>query len=319
MKFTKVDDYFKDVNSIGISGHVKPDGDCIGSTLAMYNYITENYPDIKVDIFLEPIPSVFKFLKNSDKINSEYDIDASYDLFIALDCGDIGRLGKAGKYLKGAKNSICIDHHISNVKFADNSFVYPNISSASEVLFEMLDTAHISTAVAECIYTGIVHDTGVFRYSSTTKRTMEIAGFLMEKGIKFTDIIGKTFYEKTYEQNRILGCALVKSRRYLDDKVIASVLNIEEMRDYKVSPRHLEGIVSQLNSTRGVEVAIFIYQNEGGTYKVSLRSVSYVDVAAIAQKYGGGGHKRAAGVTMNPGQDANEILEIILDEIKNQI
>lgn len=305
------------VKTVAIAGHVRPDGDCVGSTLAVYNYIQTYYPDITVDLYLEPIPNIFKFLNNSDKIKSEYPKMPAYDLFIALDCGDTSRLGNAAVYFEEARQTICVDHHISNASFADDNYIFPQASSTSELVFELLEENRITKEIAECIYVGMVHDTGVFQYSCTSAKTMEIAGKLMELGIDFSAIVDKTFYEKTYNQNRIMGKALMDSELLLDGKVIFSVVTAEDMKAFDVLPKHLDGIVNQLRVTKDVEVAVFLYETTEHGFKVSMRSNGKVDVASIAVKHGGGGHVRAAGVTMS--HTIEKIKEILLSEIAAQL
>jgi len=305
------------VKTVAIAGHVRPDGDCVGSCLATYNYITTWFPQIQADIYLEPIPNIFKFLKNSDQICSSYDSDQRYDLCIVQDCGDTGRLGEAVKYFETAKKTICIDHHVSNDSFADENYIFPETSSTSELIFELLETERITKEIAECIYVGIVHDTGVFQYSSTSAKTMETAGILMEKGIDFSKIIDDTFYTKTFGQNQILGQALLNSQLFLNGAVIATAISQEEMKQFGVQPKHLDGIVSQLRVTKGVEVAIFLYENEDHTWKVSMRSNGKVDVAAIAMKHQGGGHVRAAGANMQGAPE--EVIAVICGEIEGQL
>ncbi|RDU24370.1 DHH family phosphoesterase [Anaerosacchariphilus polymeriproducens] len=305
------------VKSIAIGGHIRPDGDCVGSCLAMYNYIIDNWTDIKVDIYLEPIPNLFKFLKNAEKINNTYDMDMVYDLFIALDCGDSERLGIAEKYFETAHKTICIDHHISNKHFADENYIFPKASSTSELVFDLIEKDKISKEIAECIYTGIVHDTGVFQYSSTSSKTMNVAGMLMDKGINFTKIIDDTFYKKTFNQNQILGKALLDSRLFLDEKCILSVLMQEDLEKYQVATRHLEGIVSQLRVTKDVDVAVLIYETEKNEFKISMRSNEIVDVSVIASLLGGGGHIRAAGCSLKG--EIKEIETLILKEIEKQL
>ncbi len=304
------------VQTVAVAGHVRPDGDCIGSCLATYNYISTWFPNIQVDLYLEPIPNIFKFLKNSDKIRSTFENNQIYDLCIVQDCGDPGRLGAAVKYFETAKRTICIDHHISNQSFADENYIFPQVSSTSELIFELLEEERITKEIAECIYVGILHDTGVFQYSSTTAKTMNTAGVLMEKGINFSKIVDDTFYTKTFQQNQIMGQALLNSRLLLDGLVIATTISQEEMARFQVLPKHLEGIVSQLRVTKGVEAAIFLYENEDHTWKLSMRSNGKADVAAIAVKYGGGGHVRAAGATMEG--DPWGIISKICKEIEGQ-
>jgi phosphoesterase RecJ-like protein len=313
----KLETQLENVKTVAIAGHMKPDGDCTGSTLGVYNYIKTYHPDIEVTLYLEPIPNIFRFLTRSEEIVHDFSGDESYDLFICLDCGDEGRLGAVAKYFHSAKKTFCVDHHISNSSFADVNYIFPHASSTSELVFELLDPEKITKEIAECIYVGIVHDTGVFQYSSTSAKTMNIAGQLMEKGINFTRIVDDTFYKKTFQQNRILGQALVDSKLYLDGKCIVSVVTMAEMKEFEVEPKHLEGIVQQLRVTKDVEAALFLYENESGDFKVSMRSNENVDVAAILMSFGGGGHIRAAGATMSG--TADEIIEKILAEVAKQL
>lgn len=295
----KLDDFLKGKSSVGLAGHVRPDGDCVGSTLAVYNYIRTYYPGIETTLFLEPIPNIFRFLKNSDRIEQSCAKEQTFDLFISLDCGDTGRLGDAVKYFSTARHTLCIDHHVSNQSFAEANYVFPDVSSTCELVFELMDTDRITKEIAECLYTGIVHDTGVFQYSCTSAKTMNIAGILMEKGIDYTGIVDETFYTKTYNQNRILGQALLDSRLYLQGQCILSVVTREQMAEYEVLPKHLDGIVNQLRITKGVKVAAFLYENADGTFKGSLRVNGDCDVAKIAAVFGGGGHIKAAGFTID--------------------
>ena len=305
-------DILKDVKSVGITGHIRPDGDCTGSVLALYNYILENMPEIDVDLYLEQPGSEFYYLKNIDKIKNTPE-DKKYDVFFVIDCSSPDRIEPFISCFNNASKTVCIDHHVSNTGFTDLSKIEPQASSACEVLYGTMDADKISRNVAECIYTGIIHDTGVFKYSCTSKKTMEIAGEMMEKGIDYSDIIDNTFYKKTYVQNQILGRALLESVLFYDGKCIFTTVTMDEMEFYGVTGRELGGIVEQLRLTDGVEVAIFLYQTGEEEYKVSLRSKKKIDVAAIATQFGGGGHVRAAGYTAKGSvyQIINSIGELI--------
>ena len=313
----KLDEIIKDKKLIGIAGHVRPDGDCAGSTLAVYNYIKDNYSDKDVRLYLEPIPNIFKFMKRADQIRSDYADDDVFDLFIALDCGDLGRLGNAAKYFENAKSTLCIDHHASNSSFADVNYIFPDASSTCELVFEVIDRTKLKKDIAECLYTGMVHDTGVFQYSCTSAKTMEIAGILMETGIDYPKIVDETFYIKTFGQNKILGQALLNAELYLDGAVIASVITQAEMDKFSVLPKHLDGIVNQLRVTKDVKIALFLYENEDKTFKGSLRVNGDYNVAEIAAEFGGGGHVKAAGFTIDGPIDTamNRILSVIREKI----
>ncbi len=284
---------------VTITGHVNPDGDCIGSVLAIYNYISTVYPEIKLSAYLEEFSDKFMFLKNSENIKQSVEEDEEFDLLICVDSADIQRLGFSEVLLQKSKESINIDHHVTNTKFTDETCLEADASSTAEVIYTLLNKEKIDKAVAECLYTGMVHDTGVFRYSCTSPKTMRIAADLMEKGIDYTTIVDESFYEKSYLQNQILGRTLLESILILDGKCIFSYVNRKMMNFYEVTKKDLDGIIEQLRQTRGVEVAIFLYEVETQKYKVSLRSKTKVDVSKIAAFFGGGGHVRAAGCTMD--------------------
>ena len=303
--------------SIAISGHVKPDGDCMGSSMGLYHYISNKYPEIQVDVYLEAIPPAFVFMKDSEKIKLELEDNATYDLFFALDCGDTGRLGKFSRLLDVSKKSICIDHHVSNKGFADYSYIEPEMSSTSELVYSLIDTEYVDVKAAECLYTGIVHDTGVFQYSSTTSLTMKRAGELMDKGIDYPRIVDESYYMKYVVQNRLMGYCLLNCELKLDGKVILSVLPKKVIEEFGGVASDLEGIVAQLRQTKDVEVAIFAYELEDGLYKLSLRACNYVDVAQIASEFGGGGHVRAAGCSVT--ENINSVIDKVLSMIKAQL
>lgn len=288
------------VRTVAIAGHVRPDGDSVGSCIGLWHYIRDNFPQTEVDMWLEsPGPDEkFAVLDGFEAIQLVDGKDREYDLFISVDCADYDRLGAAVSFFDLAKRTICIDHHISNTGFADKNVIVPEASSTCEVLCGMMEPDKISKAAASALYMGIAHDTGVFQYSCTSPKTMRLAAMLMEKEIPYTNILEETFYKKTYRQNQILGKALLESMRILDGRCIVSVVRRREMEFFGVTPMDLEGIVSQLKLTEGVEVAIFLYETGNLEFKVSLRSRESVDVSQVASYFGGGGHVRAAGVTM---------------------
>lgn len=284
--------------TIAVLGHIHPDGDCVGSCLAVCNYIREQYPEKVVQVYLEKPPVKFNYLKYFDEICQDAHTGKTYDLCICLDSAALDRLGEFVAYLDSAQASICLDHHVTNSGYAQENFVL-EASSASEVVYGFLDLDKISKETAECIYTGILHDTNVFKNSNTTEHTMEVAGKMMSKGINFAKIIDESFYRKTYVQNQILGRALLESVVFLHGTCIFSVVRRRDMEFYGVESTDLDGIVDQMRITEGVEVAIFLYEIENHVFKVSMRSNNYVNVSKVAAYFGGGGHIRASGCTMN--------------------
>ena len=288
----------ENAKSVAIAGHIRPDGDAIGSCLGLYHYLKKNYPDIDVTVYMEEIPDAYALIAGVSEICHDFGQEKTFDVFFCMDCADEERLGKAAVYRNNAAKTICIDHHVSNGGFAEVNYIVPGASSTSELVFELFDEDKITLEAAEALYMGIAHDTGVFRHSSTTPETMEIAAKLMRKGVRFSKIINDTYYEKTYHQNQILGRALLESILVMDKKVIFSAVREKDMDFYGVTPSDMDGIVQTLMTTAGTEVAIFMYEISPRTYKVSLRSKEIVDVSTVAAYFGGGGHVHAAGCTM---------------------
>lgn len=311
--------------TIAISGHVRPDGDCFGSTMALYYYLRNAFPDRHIDLYLETVPGDFKFLPLSDTIKTKEAMEGkleslpSYDLFFSLDCGSPDRLDFVEVLFERAKHTISIDHHISNTYFGQINHVAADASSTCEVLYDLFEEDKIDDDIATALYLGMVHDTGVFKYSNTSRHTMEIAGKLIERGIPFSRIIDETFYEKSYAQNMLIGRAVLDSTLFLDGRVIATHIEKETMNFYGAGSDDLDGIVNQLRITRGVDVAIFLHETGEREYKVSLRANNRdaVDVSKIAVFFGGGGHVKAAGCTIKG--TYQEIYNKLLEQIQKQL
>lgn len=306
------------VKNIAITGHIRPDGDCVGSCLGLYNYIVNNYDNIKVDVYLNPIPSCFSILSNADKIINYIGLDIiesiddfpktiqgsyvrkePYDLLFILDCSESKRLGPAYAIYNNAKKTICIDHHISKGNFADEEYIIEDYSSTCELIYNILDYNKIDKDVAECLYTGIVTDTGVFQYDCTTPDTMCAAAKLMDKKINYSFLIEHCFYEKSYIQQQVLGAALLKAKRVYDDAIIYSYIDTDEMNKLNASPKDFEGICETLRETKGVKIAFFMYRQANGKIKGSLRGTDNTDLSKVAGNLNGGGHKKAAGFNLD--------------------
>lgn len=283
---------------IAVTGHERPDGDCVGSVMALYLYLKKMLPEAVVDAYLEKPSPVFDCIDGIEELKTDCPEDICYDVCIVIDTS-ADRIGAAKKYFDTAKKTINIDHHITNADGCGTvNYIKPDASSASELVYELLEEKDLDASIAKAIYIGIAHDTGVFQYSNTTPHTMEVAAKLIGYGFDFPRIIDQTFYEKTYWQTQILGRALLESIRFMDGSCVVSMVDRKTMAFYQVTPQDLDGIVSQLRSIKGVECAIFLYELEQQTYKVSMRSNGKVDVAKVAAYFGGGGHVRAAGCTM---------------------
>ena len=297
---------------IGITGHVRPDGDCVGSCLALCRYLQNNLPDAKVKVFLERPSDVFKELKGFEDIvvlapvkkdaepQREGDTLEVFDVFFVLDSMP-DRTGAAESLYNAAGKKINIDHHVSNQGCGDVFLVEPAIGSTCEVLYGLMDKGKLDGDIALALYIGIIHDTGVFQYSNTTPKTLEAAAHLICFGFDFPRLIQETFYQKTYLQTKIMGKVLQDSILLCGGRCVAGIVTKETLEEYGVGSADLEGIVSQLRNMKGVHCAVFMYEMGNGQeqeFKVSLRSDEHVNVAEIAAHFGGGGHIRAAGCTV---------------------
>lgn len=309
-------DLIKDAETVAVAGHINPDGDCVGSTLAVYNYLKN--AGKHADVYLEPIGQEFYELPGAEFIKNEPE-DKVYDVFFMLDLGDVERIGVASELFNKAKRTICIDHHITSKGVADENFIITSLSSTCELIFEMLDFDLIDKNVATCLYTGIIHDTGVFHHNCTSKRTMQVAGELMDKGVDFGHIIDHNFYSKSYKQNQVLGRCLMESMLLWEGVGVVSYLTRKEMDFYMIDDNDLGGIIDQLRLTEGVKVAIFVREKEPHSFKVSMRStVTDLDVSKVAAFFGGGGHKMAAGCTISSGT-VHDVINNITKQLQFQL
>lgn len=313
----RIDELLGNARSVAIAGHTGPDGDCVGACMGLYLYLKKNRPQLKVDVYLESVKDVFFYISSIDEVKYEMDSSGGCDCFVILDTSSADRIGVAGALLQTAGRTVCIDHHITNPGFAGENVIVPDASSASEVVCGLLDQSKIDRETAEALYTGIIHDSGVFQYSNTSGSTLRTAAMLIEKGIDFSGIIDRSFNEKTFAQNRIMGKVLDESRLYLQGNVIVGIVRPGDQAAYGVEKKDMDGIVSQLRQTRGVKAAVFLYPAAEGSYKVSLRGNGNMDVSAVASVFGGGGHIRAAGCTMTGTEE--EIVERLLGELETQL
>lgn len=287
----------KNAGRIGISGHVRPDGDCTGACLGLWQYLRKCLPGADVRVFLEKPPDIFSQIGGFGEIVTDFPDEAPFDVFFVLDTSP-DRLGGAEKYFLSAVKKINIDHHVTNRGCGDVHYIRPQVGSTCELLYDLMDKDKLDRDIALAVYTGIIHDTGVFQYSNTSPETMRKGAELIGYGFDFPRLIQETFYQRTYVQAQIMGRALMESIRFMDGSCIVSAVDKRIMDFYNAQPKDLDGIVNQLRNIKGISCAIFMYQTGGQEYKVSLRSDEKVDVARVAAYFGGGGHARAAGCTM---------------------
>ena len=218
----------KDAERIGISGHIRPDGDCAGSCLGLSLYLKKLFPEKEVKVFLEKPADIFSCIKGFSEIvvlEEGMPKVEPFDVYFALDARK-DRLGAAEKFFEEAETTVNIDHHVSNAEGCGTyNYVYPEASSTCELVYELVEEEMLDADIAAALYIGIVHDTGVFRYSCTSPKTMQAAAKLIGTGIDFPKLIEETFYEKTYVQNQIMGRALLESMLIMDGRCIVSYID----------------------------------------------------------------------------------------------
>ena len=283
-------------NSIVILTHENPDGDAIGTGLALYNALKQYGKN--PDIIIPEYPRTFEFLPGAEEIKKESNIE-KYDLAISVDCATSKMLNGFVDYFDNAKVKVSIDHHSTNTMFGDYNYVSPDAPACAQVLLVVLNYFHmeVTQEIGTCILTGIITDTGGFKYSGVTAETFEFVAWLLNKGINVSKIYRKVLQIKTKANFELSRIAINRLEFYEEGKIAFTYITEEDMQKVNAENGDHEGIVEIGRDIEGVEVSIFIRQAEDGC-KVSMRSNEYVNVSDVCLLLGGGGHIHAAGAKM---------------------
>lgn len=302
----------KKAETILLLTHQTPDGDAIGSTLAM-NIALKNI-DKKPDMIIREVPRTFDFLPCRKQIINDSDIK-QYDLVISLDCADLNRL-EGKEYFEQAKKTIVIDHHSSNKMFGDFNFVNPVSPACCQVLIGMFDyfNIDINQDIGTCLLTGIITDTGGFKYPGITAETFEFTAELLQKDVNVSDIYRRVLQTKTKANFELMKKTIDRMEFLEDGKVTFTYIDKKDLDEVQAEVGDHEGLVEIGRDIEGVEVSIFIRQENEDTYKISMRSGDKVNVSDVCLMFGGGGHQRAAGASMHG--TVEEIKEKIIKEIE---
>lgn len=298
--------------------HLRPDGDSVGSSLALAYMLRKLGKE--VDIALDgEVPELYHFLPGST-IESWLNLkNKSYDFAVFLDCGDRDRVGEAQAIASQAKESINIDHHPTNTHFADYNWVDASAAAVGEMVYELIkELGELDQTLATYIYTAIITDTGNFMYENTTGKTHTITADLLKHGIKPSSI-AQAVYENVPVESLLLLTEVLNTLKFHSNRCIATMeLTQDILKRTGASSLDAEGFINYARSVKGVEIAILFYEDSEESIRVSFRSKTYVDVARIASILGGGGHARAAGCTLNmPLEEAKiMVLEVSTRELK---
>ncbi len=280
-----------------ICGHTMPDGDSVGSVLAMSFLFSalgiENHvvtPDI--------IPAAYSFFPGMERVRTINGFPPGCDLAVILDCTDFDRLGdELSERIRKVPNTVNLDHHISNREFGTLNYVDATASAAAEIVFALIRLMGIplTEEMAVNLYAAIVMDTGSFRFDNTTARTYEIAAELTRTGIKAAEINADLFEKKDLVHLKLLGYALTCLQTAAAGRVAWAALPLEVMHRFGALDEHADGIINYPRMLDGVEIGLLFREIEAGKVKVGFRSKKHIDVNKLAAAFGGGGHPRAAG------------------------
>lgn len=305
-------------SKIIVTSHINPDGDNIGSALALCLALKKLGKEA-VFVLDDNVPELYKFLEGAKEVQKPASFfNHGFDLVISMDCGDFERLGKVRDLTEGIQ-LINIDHHISNTNFGFINLVESDAAATAEIAYKLIKTMgiFIDKDIAQCIYTGIVTDTGQFQYTNTTEETHVIAAELIIAGVNPSDIFFRIYQNNPKEKVLLIKEVLKSLDFHFNDKVSCITLSKAQIDNISKDELDTEGLVNLARDIESVEVAVFLKEKKSNEIKASLRSKSIVDVSAIAKVFGGGGHIRASGCGISG--TLEQAKEIILLEIEKAL
>ncbi|MEE8423929.1 MAG: bifunctional oligoribonuclease/PAP phosphatase NrnA [Thermodesulfobacteriota bacterium] len=313
----EVADKIREGHSFLVASHVNPEGDAIGSALAMAQGLKDLGKDVTV-FFEDQIPEIYRFLPFSGEVIHRFDREHSYDVSVIVDCGDLDRVGDKFKSLQHKGVVLNIDHHYANSRFGDVNLIDGEASSTGEIVYEVLSSlsVEITADIAKNIYVSIMTDTGSFRYSSSTARAFFIASEMVKAGVKPWEVAQSVYESYPEKKLKLLGEVLQTLEISNNGRIASVYVTQEMMRRLGATKDLIDGYVNYPRSIAGVDVAFLLSEVSSdtplkgtGKYKVSFRSKGLINVAEIAAELGGGGHPNASGCAV----------EGTLDEVKNII
>lgn len=294
----KIKKMLDDASDIAILSHIDEDCDAFGSSLAMQEMLKSRGKN--VCYFLEkPIEKKLSFISNDYVIYNEEYAGRHFDLAVCLDSGDEARLGKRAEILKNAEKSVCIDHHYTNVGYCDENYIDGDMSSASEMVFNLFEFMgyEMNDKAAAYLYCGIMGDTGCLKYGCATAKTAMIVSRLMEHSFDHADYCRRIFDLESVELIRLKGYIMNNIESYFDGEVSVAWVDKSILEEFGVSERDTGSIVNIPRSVLGTQIAAFIKKTDERV-KISLRSNGKYNVGEIAVLLGGGGHDMAAGAAL---------------------
>jgi phosphoesterase RecJ-like protein len=318
MKLNEILEKIKQSNTIGITFHISPDGDSYGSSLGLLLSLRKLGKKVYI-ISKDKVSEIYSFLPGINEINAGItSVQEATDCVIALDCGNKERLNADIEFENRKYCLINIDHHLSNDNYGDINYVDTKCSAVGEIIYAIIKAMNIvvNQDIATCLYTSIITDCGSFKYSNTTRETHEIAAELITTGIDFSKIHRNIFENKNYERVKLYGKVIEKLSLRANRKLCVMELNNDMLKNLNSDISDSGDIISIGMEIGEIEVAVLFKESSDGT-KVSLRSKNDFDVRKIAEFYGGGGHSKAAGLTINKPLD--EAKAILIKHIEKEL
>src|SRR5919108_1911781 len=304
-------------SSIAVACHLSPDGDALGSLLALGLALAERDIPLQVGWDDDPIalPRQYDFLPGGDRLVPAPAFRPA-DVAVALDCAAADRLGRLRERFEKAGVLVNIDHHVSNTKFGGVNAVDEQAASTAELVVQLLARmgAEITSDIATCLYTGVVTDTGQFAYASVTPRTHATAGFLIQRGVRVDEVSQRLYESYPFAYAKILGRVLERATLESAPAFVLSHLTQADLKEIGVTMDDTDDVIDILRTTRDADVTVLFKELDDGTWKGSFRSKGETDVGAAAQKLGGGGHRLAAGFELAVPFD--EAVEALRDVFK---
>lgn len=286
-----------------VVSHINPDGDAIGSTLAV-GEILRLMGKQAILVNEGAIPGKFSILAGSDRILNFTELGKEsippFDAVIAVDCADFYRIGAVATCFPEHVPLLNIDHHPTNDGYGETALLKPDAAATAEVLYDLVQELGIepSPELAQCIYAGLMTDTGGFRYSSTTPKVMAIASEMLAKGVNGNELAEELLEKLTYPQILLLQRALSSLTFSADRRIAWMIVTEEDIAAAGARNEDMEGLVNYPRNIEGVEVGLLFKQTRQGELKVSFRSAGKVDVSRVAKHFGGGGHILASGCSV---------------------
>lgn len=289
----------KEGRSFCLTGHQNPDADVIGSQLAMRALLKQMNPANKIDIQnCGAVPRSISFLPGIEAVKDVKTVEGQYDVLIVFECSGADRTGNVIDFQKQVKTVINIDHHLHNPNFGHINFVEPTTSSTAELIYKIYERSGFPMGIDEavCLYTGLVADTGWFRYSNTNMQTMTIGSKLVAMGVPVATLAEHLYMSRSKAGAALIAWALNNARYFLDDRVVVMAIPDKVMSDLGATSDDMEELVNQGLQVASVQASVLLREKTNPSLvKVSLRSKGEYDINQIARTFGGGGHKNASG------------------------